>query len=66
MQRSIGNPSHSNQKRKRNKWNSNWKGRSKSITAGDMILYIKNPRGTIKKLLEQTHSVKLQDKKMNI
>ena len=32
IQHSIGSPSHSNQRRKRNKRSSNWKGRSKTVT----------------------------------
>ena len=41
IQHSIGSPSHSNQRRKRNKRNTNWKKRSKtSLFADDMILYV--------------------------
>ena len=53
IQHSFGSFSHSNQKRKRNKRNPDWKGKSKlSLFAGDMILYIENPKGTTRKLLE--------------
>ena len=56
IQYSIGNPSHSNQTRKRNKRNQNWKGRSKmSLFADDMMLYIENPRDVTKKILELTN-----------
>ena len=34
------------------KRNSNWKRRSKTVTADDMILYIENPKHPTKKLLE--------------
>ena len=56
IQHSFGSPSYSNQKRKRNKRNPDWK-RIKavcfnSLFADDMILYIENPTGSIKKLLE--------------
>ena len=34
------------------KRNSNWKRRSKTVTADDMILYIENPKEATKKLLE--------------
>ena len=32
IQHSFGSPSHDNQRRKRNKWNTNWKRRSKTVT----------------------------------
>ena len=44
IQHSFGSPSHGTQRRKRNKRNSNWKRRSKTVTADDMILYIENPK----------------------
>ena len=44
-------PSYSNQRRKRNKRNLDWK-RSKALTADDMILYIEKPKDSIGKLLE--------------
>ena len=53
IQQSSGSPSYSNQRRKRNKRNLDWKRRSKlSLFAGDMILYIENPKDSIRKLLE--------------
>ena len=53
IQHSSESPSYSNQRRKRNKRNSDWKRRSKVLTvADDMILYIENPKDSIKKLLE--------------
>ena len=53
IQHSSGCPSYSNQRRKRNKRNSDWKRRSKVLTvADDMILYIENPKDSIRKLLE--------------
>ena len=47
-------PSHSNQTRKRNKRNQNWKERSKTVTVLQMfadviILYVENPKDTSKK-----------------
>ena len=51
IQQSIGSPSHSNQRRKRNKRNTNWK-RCKTVTADDMVLYIENPKDATRKLLE--------------
>ena len=53
IQHSIGSPSHGNQRRKRNKRNTNWKRRSKTVTfTDDMILYIENPKDATRKLLE--------------
>ena len=53
IQHSFGSFSHSNQRRKRNKRNLDWKTRSKlSLFADDMILYIENPRDSTRKLLE--------------
>ena len=52
IQHSFGSFGHSNQSRKRNKRNPDWK-RSKTLTV-DMILYIENPKlDTTRKLLEQ-------------
>ena len=51
IQHSCRSPSYSNQKRKRNKWNPDQK-RSKALTADDRILYIGNPKDSIRKLLE--------------
>ena len=53
IQHSFGSLSYSNQRRKRNKRNPDGKRRSKaSLTADDMILYIENPKDSIRKLLE--------------
>ena len=52
IQHSFGSCGHSNQSRKRNKRNPNWKRRSKALTADDMILYIKNSKDSTRKLLE--------------
>ena len=49
---SFGSFSHSNQRRKRNKWNLNRKRRSKAVTAVDMIVYIENPKDATRRLLE--------------
>ena len=52
IQHNFGSPSHGNQRRKRNKKNSNWKRRSKTVMfADDMILYIENPKDATGKLL---------------
>ena len=49
---SFGSFKHSNQRRKRNKRNPDWK-RSETLTvADDMILYIENPKDSTRKLLE--------------
>ena len=50
-QHSFGSPSHSNQRRKRNKRNPDQK-RRKILTAYDMILYIGNAKDTTRKLLD--------------
>ena len=52
IQHSFGSLSDSNQRRKRNKRNSDQKRRSKAVTADDMILYIENLKDSIRKLLE--------------
>ena len=53
IQHSFGSFNHSNQKRKRNKRNPDWKRiRSKTLFADDMIFYIENPKDTTRKLLE--------------
>ena len=50
IQHSFGSFSHSNQRRKGNKGNLDWKRRSKvSLFADDMILYIENPKDSIRK-----------------
>ena len=41
-----------NQTRKRKKRNPDWKRRSKTLFADDMILYRENPEDTTRKLLE--------------
>ena len=51
IQQSFGSVSHNNQRRKRNKRNTDWK-RRLSLFADDMILYIENPKDTTRKLLE--------------
>ena len=53
IQHSFGSFSHSTQRRKRNKRNSNRKVEVKlSLFADDMIQYIENPKDTTRKLLE--------------
>ena len=52
IQHSFGCPSYRNQRRKTNKRNPDWKGRNKTLFADNMILYIRNPKDTIRKLLE--------------
>ena len=53
IQQSFGSPSHSNQRRKRNKRNPNWKEEVKlSLFAEDMILYLENLKDSTRKLLE--------------
>ena len=50
VQNSIGRSSHSHQTRKRNKRNSNWKGKSKVLLfAHSMILYLENPKDPTKR-----------------
>ena len=51
IQHSIGTPSHSNQRRKINKRNTDEK-RSKTLFADDIILDIKNPQGATRIVLE--------------
>ena len=53
IQHCFGSFGHSNQSRRRNKRNLNWKRRIKlSLFADDMILYIENPKDSTRKLLE--------------
>ena len=53
IQHSFGSPSHNNQRRKRNKRIKIGKEEIKlSLFADDMILYIENPKDSIRKLLE--------------
>ena len=66
---SYGSPSHSNQRRKRNKKNPKWKKEvTLSLFADDMILYIENPKDAItRKLLELIHELsKVAGYKINI
>ena len=50
IQHSLGSPSHSNQRRKRNKMSTNWKEEVKvSLFADDMILYIENTKDATRK-----------------
>ena len=51
-QHSFGSFSPSNQRRKRNKRNRDWKEVTLSLFADDLILYIENPKDTTRKLLE--------------
>ena len=67
IQHSFGSPSHSTQRRKRNKRNLDWKRKSNSLTADDMILYIENPKDATRKLLELIHEYrKVAGYKINI
>ena len=52
IQHSSGSPSYTNQRRNINKRNPDQKRRSKALTVDDMILYIENPKDSIRKLLE--------------
>ena len=53
IQHCSGSPSHSNQRRKMNKRNPNWRRRNKTVTVYQyMILSIEYPNDTSKKLLE--------------
>ena len=52
IQHSFGSPSHSYQRRKRNKKNPNWKEVKLSLFADDMIVYREKPKDAIRKLLE--------------
>ena len=52
IQHSFGSFGHSNQRIKRNKRNPDWKRRSKTLFADDMIFYIENPEDSTRKLLE--------------
>ena len=52
-QHSSGSRSYSNHRRKRNKRNPDWKEEVKlSLLADDIILYIENPKDSIRELLE--------------
>jgi len=52
IQHSFGSFGHSNQSKKRNKRNPDWKRRSKTLFADDMILYIENPKDATRILVE--------------
>ena len=52
IQHNSGSPSYSNQKRKRNKRIQIGKEVKLSLFADDMILYMENPKDSIRKLLE--------------
>ena len=53
IQHSFRCPSHGNQRRKRNKRNTNWNREVKlSLFADDRILYLENPKDAARKLLE--------------
>ena len=52
IQQSSASPSYRDQRRKRNKRNPDQKRRSKAQFADDMIMYIKNSKYSIRKLLE--------------
>ena len=52
IQQNFGSVGHTNQRRWRNKRNPDWKRRSKTLFADDMILYIENPKDSTRKLLE--------------
>ena len=53
IQHSFGSFGHSNQSRKRNERNPDWKRRNKTLTFADgMILYIENPKDSTRKLLK--------------
>ena len=52
LEKTLESFNHSNQRRKRNKRNLDFKRRSKTLFADDMILYIENPKDSTRKLLE--------------
>ena len=53
IQHSMGSPSHSNETRKRNTRHPSWKTGSKTVIfSDDVLVYIKNPTDSTKKLLE--------------
>ena len=52
VQHSLGSPSHSNQRRKRNERNQIGKEIKLPLSADDMILYIESPKDTTRKLVE--------------
>ena len=53
IQHNIGSPRHRNQTRKSNKRHPNWKGGNENVLfADDIIVYMENPIGSTKKLLD--------------
>ena len=50
IQNSFGSPRHSREEK--NKRNPDWKRRSETLFADDMILYLENPKDSTRKLLE--------------
>ena len=52
IQHNSGSLSYSNHRRKRNKRNPDWKEVKVSLFADDIVLYIGNPKDSIRKLLE--------------
>ena len=66
IQHSSGSPIYSNQRRRINKRNPDWKRRSKlSLFEDDMILHIENPEDSIRKLLELSEFSKVTGYKIN-
>ena len=67
IEHSFGSFSHSNQSRKRNKRNPDWKDIVKlSLFANGMILYVENPKVTTRKLLDLINAYsKVADYKIN-
>ena len=63
---SFGSPSHRNQRRKRNKKNPSWKRRKLSLFADYLILYLEDPKDTIRKLLELNNEFSNVGYKINI
>ena len=53
LQHSFGSPSHGNQRIERNSRDSDWKRKSKTLFADNMILYIDNPKYAIRKIPNQ-------------
>ena len=68
IQHTFGSPSHSKQRRKRNKRNADWKRIAKlSLFTDDMIFYIENPKDATRKLLELINEYsKVSGYKINI
>ena len=52
IQHGIRSPFYNNQTRKIYKRNPNWKGRSKTVTEDDMIIYNEIPKEATRKLLD--------------